>query len=146
MLFLLNVPLHEDMKVCVCSLHLRMGICSCIWLFSVIVQICASFSHSECLYSVSGPVVWEAAEGSSHGAAGFSTDRGPEESSSALPLGSDPASTCSAHPHVRSVIWQAGRSEWKHEGNYSHDLQCTYIHSFPKESGFLPVSHSTLIN
>lgn len=23
MLFLLNVPLHEDIKVCVCSLHLR---------------------------------------------------------------------------------------------------------------------------
>lgn len=61
MLFLLNVPLHEDMKVCVCSLHLRMGICACIWLFSVIVQIYASFSCSLFQAQWSGKQLREAA-------------------------------------------------------------------------------------
>lgn len=45
-------------------------------------------------------VVREAAEGSSAGAAGPGAGRGPEESGSALPLGSCLASSCATHPHT----------------------------------------------
>ena len=62
-------------------------------------NLCLHFSHAN-YNSAAGPVDREAAEGSSRGAAGFSTDRGAEESGSELPLGSDVASACITHPHT----------------------------------------------
>lgn len=56
--------------------------------------------HSTSVCSAAGPVVGDAAEGSSHGTAGFGADGSTKESSSALPVGSDLASACITHPHA----------------------------------------------
>lgn len=59
-------------------------------------------------------MVRQTAERGAGGAAGFIADRGPEESSSAIPLGSDPPLTRFTHPHTGWVGWQSCENE-KHK-------------------------------
>lgn len=44
------------------------------------------------------------------------------------------------------VNWLASWQNEEREGNYTHDLHCSYIHCFPKDTLYMPASHIALFS